>query len=132
MRSRYTAYAIHDATYILATTHPDNPVQPDREGIMAFSLGSRFTGLEIHSYDEDTVTFTASLGDQQFTEKSLFAKRGDRWYYLSGEIIPKPKKKWNDYAQHERGAERKIEAPVFPLVDDVARHFESKRPKDAK
>ena len=92
MRTRYTAYALHYADYIIQTTHPYNPNQPTRESVMQFCITSKFQGLEIKDYDDTTVTFTAYINNSSFTEKSTFAQVDGKWLYLSGEIDPNPQK----------------------------------------
>lgn len=102
MRSRYSAYALNNADYIIATTHPANPAYSDnffnwKRGILKrFSKDSVFKQLDIHDFQEKgqmaTVTFTAHIlegdHDDTFTEKSLFQKIKNKWYYLSGKLEP--------------------------------------------
>jgi SEC-C motif-containing protein len=101
MRSRFSAYALGLADYIMATTHPRfGAYQHDKNSwkkqILAFSNGARFRKLEILSnHDGDAeafVTFTAYLNrdgdDVSFTELSRFVKDGDRWLYAEGKISP--------------------------------------------
>lgn len=100
MRSRYSAYAMNNADYIIATTHPANPQYSDnlfnwKRGILKrFSKDTVFKQLDIHDFQEvgsmATVTFTAHIlegdRDDTFTEKSIFQKIQDKWYYLSGRL----------------------------------------------
>src|SRR5690625_64062 len=78
MRSRYSAYALGNAAYIIETTHSAHPDKrkPCKEWeaqILAFSNGCQFTGLEILKADGCFVTFRAELGiNGSFTEKSEF------------------------------------------------------------
>jgi SEC-C motif-containing protein len=89
MRSRYAAYALGLADYILQTTHPLNPQPKDREQILFFSKQTEFCGLDILSFEDGEkiayVTFTAHLRqngqDAPFTEKSEFEKVDGRWMY---------------------------------------------------
>lgn len=98
MRSRYAAYALGLADYIMATTHPDNPaytadVKTWKQNILEFSKNTRFEDLKILEFIDGPqnayVTFTAYLKqsgrDATFTEKSYFVKEGARWLYHSGE-----------------------------------------------
>jgi SEC-C motif-containing protein len=100
MRSRYAAYAVGNADYLMDTTHPDNPAYSlDRQGwkkkILEFSKNTRFEGLTIVDFidgkEEAFVTFTAYLKqgdhDASFTEKSRFLKITGKWLYVSGEKI---------------------------------------------
>lgn len=103
MRSRYSAYALQLADYIIQTTHPSNPAYTAdkrlwKEEILQFCRDMQFTGLHIEEFVEGperaTVTFTAQLKqgdfDASFREKSLFIKEDGRWFYASGEIPKTP------------------------------------------
>lgn len=99
MRSRYSAYALGLADYIIETTHPLNPhFQLDRntwrKQILDFSENTDFRKLEILAFSEGKyeaeVTFTAFLKqggkDATFTERSHFLKVNNRWLYYSGTV----------------------------------------------
>jgi SEC-C motif-containing protein len=105
MRSRYAAYALQLADYIIQTTHPSNSsysndVRMWRREILQFCSGTRFEGLKVVEFvdgrDKAIVTFTAYLKqgrdgssrDATFTEKSDFVKVGERWLYTSGTLVP--------------------------------------------
>ena len=89
MRSRYAAYALGLADYILQTTHPQNPQIFTRDQILSFCRITTFVGLDILSFEDGEniayVTFTAHLQqegkDASFTEKSLFEKVEGKWLY---------------------------------------------------
>lgn len=92
MRSRYAAYALNLADYIISTTHPDNP--QDKRAISQFSKSTSFNDLKILDFQQHentaTVTFTAYLSqgtqDATFTEKSHFKRVDGRWLYKKGEV----------------------------------------------
>ncbi|MBN2870404.1 MAG: SEC-C domain-containing protein [Campylobacterales bacterium] len=93
MRSRYSAYALGLADYIIKTTHPDNPdftsdTMEWKNGILEFCRSSRFTGLKITEFidgeSEAFVTFEAVLDHGSINEKSRFLKVAGRWLYESG------------------------------------------------
>jgi len=93
MKSRYSAYAVGNASYIIKTTHENNSdftkdVKEWRESIKAFCDTTEFLGLEILKFldgeDEAFVTFKASLSSGEMIEKSRFLKVDDRWLYESG------------------------------------------------
>lgn len=99
MRSRYAAYALGKADYIIKTTHPGSPqFVEDKEkwtrGILQFSSHTQFKGVEILGSQENessaTVTFTAHLvqdeKDVSFTEKSYFEKIHGKWLYQRGQL----------------------------------------------
>ena len=90
MRSRYSAFALGDTGYLLATWHPRTRPQ-------ALDLDSdvRWTGLDVLATTEGslldregTVEFRAHyvvagrVGAQH--ENSRFLRDGGRWHYLDG------------------------------------------------
>jgi len=91
MKSRYVAYVVGDAKYIIKTTHPQNPDYHDNfvaweKSIEVFSQQSDFLRLEIEEFTEELdcayVTFKAILIDSILHERSKFTQIGKRWYYL--------------------------------------------------
>lgn len=95
MRSRYSAFALDLADYIMETTHPDNPDYTEnkavwKKSILEFSQNTRFLGLKIgECIDREEVayvTFEAIFGQGSLTEKSRFLKVGGKWLYESGEF----------------------------------------------
>ncbi len=91
MRSRYTAYALGKANYIIMTTHPKSPYyEKDRKkwqkAILEFCHSTQFLKLEIIGYGEDWVHFIAHLGHAQLNEKSQFEKIDGKWQYLKGTL----------------------------------------------
>jgi SEC-C motif-containing protein len=100
MRSRYSAYALGLADYIIETTHPDHPemslkIWEWREQILQFSRETEFLDLEILNSEEGKekayVTFTAFLmqegKDSSYTEKSLFEQKDGVWLYKEAEFL---------------------------------------------
>ncbi|SDG74778.1 YchJ family protein [Klenkia brasiliensis] len=90
MRSRYSAFAVGDAAYLLATWHPRT-----RPADLELDDDTRWTGLEILAVEgggllaaEGVVEFRASYrrdgeaGAQQ--ERSRFTRVEGRWVYLDG------------------------------------------------
>lgn len=99
MRSRYSAYALGLANYIIETTHPKSPLfVPDQKKwltqIKDFTSQVSFDGLEILETetldDESYVSFVAHLSkegaDLTFSERSRFFKDGEAWKYFDGKI----------------------------------------------
>lgn len=102
MRARFSAFAVGNVEFLIATTHPDGPqAQPDIESwraeLEAYCAAVGFRGLEVHNHEvneiagRSTVTFTATLvrdgEDVGFTEQSLFLLVGERWLYHSGTFV---------------------------------------------
>jgi SEC-C motif-containing protein len=95
MKSRYTAYAVGDASYIIKTTHPNNSDYSDdikswKSSIELFSKETEFLALEIVEFidgeEEAFVTFKAKLSSGDMVEKSRFLKVDNRWLYENGEF----------------------------------------------
>jgi SEC-C motif domain protein len=94
MRSRYSAFAVGDPTYLLDTWHPGT-----RPPALELDPRVRWTGLEIvrtaggTAFDaEGTVEFRAhSVRDGAAAvqhEVSRFVRDGGRWCYLDGVVRP--------------------------------------------
>ena len=91
MRSRYTAFALENADYLLATWHPSTRPAP-------FDLRddpSQWLGLKIcaHTQQDEThasVEFIARYRldgrGQRLHELSQFVREEGRWFYVSGEF----------------------------------------------
>jgi SEC-C motif-containing protein len=89
MRSRYSAFVLHDGDYLLATWHAQQ--RPPR---MVFPPGQRWTGLMIRSTEAGglldtvgTVEFTATYEvhgvAHELHEISRFARLDGRWVYVA-------------------------------------------------
>ena len=91
MRSRYSAFVLERADYLLATWHPDT-----RPATVGFEPGVRWLGLDVRSRsmsdgDHAEVEFVARSRDasgaaSRLHERSRFVRRDEggqsRWYYL--------------------------------------------------
>lgn len=101
MRSRFSAYAVGDVDYLIATTDPAGPqFRADRdrwaEEIAEFCKRTRFEKLGVTHASEDgdrgEVVFFAKLSrdgeDVSFAERSRFTRVAGRWLYHSGELEP--------------------------------------------
>lgn len=96
MRSRYTAYAVKNSTYIMKTTHVNNGDHSSntkawKESIDLFSKETTFSSLKIleciEGTEESFVTFQAELSSGSMLEKSRFLKVDGFWFYESGVIV---------------------------------------------
>ena len=92
MRSRYSAYAAGDSDYLWRTWHPRT-----RPGTLTPDTGIEWLGLEVVDVvaggpDDDTGEgqFRAHYRDGRRTgtlhERSRFAVRARRWFYVDGEV----------------------------------------------
>lgn len=93
MRSRYTAYAIGDEAYLLASWHPST--RPDSLDLAADPV--KWVGLSIESCTDGQaadstgrVRFVAryKAGGRagRLAEDSCFVREDGRWYYVDGEV----------------------------------------------
>jgi SEC-C motif-containing protein len=93
MRSRYSAYALADRAYLLATWHAGTrPSRLDFDD----ALSTRWLGLEVKRHvvddpDHATVEFiaryrTGGAPAVRLHEVSRFVREDGRWYYVDGEF----------------------------------------------
>jgi SEC-C motif domain protein len=93
MRARYSAYAVGDLDYVWRTWHPRTRPETSTQ-----DTGLTWTGLEIldtvdgRAGDQSgEVEFRADYREGRRTgtlhERSRFAVRARRWFYLDGELF---------------------------------------------
>jgi SEC-C motif-containing protein len=92
MRSRYSAYVSRETSYIIKTTHWQNPQYNEnkkawKKELDQFCKSTTFTKLEIQDHTYDTVTFKAYTQQGVLHERSKFVLVDAKWYYLDGEIF---------------------------------------------
>jgi len=100
MKSRYVAYKLKNASYIIKTTHKKNKDYNNdfklwEKQILEFCQNCSFNQLKIINFIDENfesyVTFKVNLSckneDNSFVEKSKFLKEDDIWKYESGIII---------------------------------------------
>lgn len=100
MKSRYCAYAVSNANYIISTSHEKNidfstDLNSWQKDILSFCTNTKFEKLEIIDFIEGEfesyVTFKAYLfqnnQDVSFVEKSRFLKENDKWFYVDGKFL---------------------------------------------
>lgn len=87
MRSRYTAYFYGNREHLWRTWHAKT-----RPAEVAIDPSMRWIGLQILETrdggagdDAGVVSFVASYDGGELRERSLFARRGGRWFYLAEE-----------------------------------------------
>lgn len=91
MRSRYTAFVIERADYLLATWHSSH-----RPASIEFDPGVKWLGLEVRSHRQidgthAEVEFVARQKNPgspavRLHERSRFVREEGRWYYVDGDI----------------------------------------------
>lgn len=90
MRSRYTAFAIPDAAYLMRTTLPAKRKFHNENDLWEWARANTWTKLEITGLPSVNQVafkayFTDAQGNQQIHhELSLFQKMNGRWFYVSG------------------------------------------------
>jgi len=91
MRSRYSAFVLDIADYLLATWHPSTRparIEPNPTGLKWLGLELRHHALQ--PADQATVEFVArnKLGGraQRLHETSRFVREEGRWFYLDGDL----------------------------------------------
>ncbi len=92
MKSRYSAYATHQAEYLLNTTHGSQRKYYSKEAILQWATENQWQKLEIISFTENTVEFKAHFLDnnnvnQVHHEFSAFKLENDSWFYLDGKFV---------------------------------------------
>lgn len=90
MRSRYAAYALDLAPYLLATWHPST-----RPATWAAEAGTQWLGLHVkrdqlldenHASVEFVARYRVAGRGYRLHEISRFVREDDLWYYVDGEF----------------------------------------------
>lgn len=101
MRSRYSAFAVADSSYLMSSAHPTLRKQQNEEDIKSWALENKWQKLEIISTksgqpddEKGEVEFKAYYLDSEgimqiHHERSTFLKEDDLWLYHSGTTPPK-------------------------------------------
>ena len=92
MRSRYSAYVLRLADYLLATWHPDT--RPSELDLSADD--TKWLGLEVkrraqqdnsHATVEFVARYRIAGKGHRLHELSRFVREDGRWYYVAGELL---------------------------------------------
>jgi SEC-C motif-containing protein len=91
MKSRYSAYATHQADYLLETTHVSQRNLYSKSEILLWARANQWQKLEIISATENTVEFKAYFIDENkenqiHYEFSTFKKENESWFYVDGKF----------------------------------------------
>ncbi|WP_339889416.1 YchJ family metal-binding protein [uncultured Flavobacterium sp.] len=89
MRSRYSAYVLHDADYLVATTHISERKYYSKADILEWSKTNTWLKLEVVEAYDNIVEFKAYYLDEKqlaqvHHERSTFKQEGNVWYYVDG------------------------------------------------
>ena len=92
MRSRYSAYVIANADYLVATTHLSTRKFHEKSYILDWAKSNKWQKLEVLESNENFVTFKAYYLDenskpQVHFEKSRFVLENETWFYVDGEFF---------------------------------------------
>jgi SEC-C motif domain protein len=91
MRSRYTAFVLGDAAYLLATWHPDT-----RPAKVNLRDATKWLGLEVrdhrevdgtHAEVEFVARYRIAGRAVRLHERSRFLREDGRWLYVDGELF---------------------------------------------
>jgi SEC-C motif-containing protein len=91
MKSRYSAYATHQADYLLNTTHSSQRIYCSKAEILNWATANEWQKLEIISSTENTVEFKAYFLDKNKVNRvhyefSTFKKENGSWFYVDGKF----------------------------------------------
>ena len=91
MRSRYSAYATHNAEYLMETTYISERKYYSKPEILRWAVSNKWQKLEILSSSENTVEFKAYFLDsdnkpQTHYEFSTFKFENGAWFYVDGKF----------------------------------------------
>ena len=98
MRSRYCAYVLGEIDYITETHDPKRRDDHDPEQARKWSEEAEWLGLQILSTEgggpddesgqvEFIARFRVEGEEHEHRERSLFVKRGGRWYFRDGKVL---------------------------------------------
>lgn len=90
MRSRYSAYAVHNADYLWETTLPKKRHKHPKNEMLQWAKSNQWLKLEVLQASDSIVVFKAYYLDYRLRphvhhEKSYFVKENNNWYYSDGE-----------------------------------------------
>lgn len=92
MRSRYVAYVLKEADYLIATTTPSHQALYSKEDILDWATQNQWQRLEITNVTPTTVTFKAYFLDAYnqshiHHEHSRFVFENGAWFYVDGDYF---------------------------------------------
>jgi SEC-C motif-containing protein len=99
MRSRYSAFCLKDADYLLASLHKKPRAKESRKALLGSFGSTRWCSLRVigcrqglFGQHRGEVEFAAFYSDSdtggQLHERSRFVFEDGRWFYVDGDILP--------------------------------------------
>ena len=91
MRSRYSAYVLQNADYLMETTHVSERKHYSKSEILEWAKSNTWMKLEVIKAFDDIVEFKAYYLDSTLKakihhEKSSFKQENGVWFYVDGEF----------------------------------------------
>ncbi|MFH6937573.1 YchJ family protein [Flavobacterium sp. FlaQc-30] len=91
MRSRYSAYATHNADYLMETTYISKRKYYSKPEILRWAKENTWLQLSINEFTETTVVFNVYFLNSEnqsdiHYEFSTFKFENGAWYYLEGKF----------------------------------------------
>jgi len=92
MQSRYSAYVVKNADYLVATTHESTRSLFSKDEILRWASENQWEKLEIIAFDATIVEFQAFFtgpdGEKySHYERSTFEKVDGHWFYVDGVFL---------------------------------------------
>ncbi|MCF6142444.1 hypothetical protein L1S34_14200 [Flavobacterium sp. K77] len=92
MRSRYSAFALRNAEYLMITTHSSQQKYHSKEDYLTWATQNEWLKLEIVEAHDNIVEFKAWYHNQEKVlclhhERSSFVMDNGAWYYVDGIFV---------------------------------------------
>ncbi len=100
MRSRYSAFCTGNIDYLIATHHPTQRGNQERQALAQTIAETEWLSLRVLAATENQVEFVAFYKTQgklgQLHERSNFVQHNGQWVYVDGMYLPPIKLERND------------------------------------
>jgi SEC-C motif-containing protein len=100
MRSRYSAFCTGNIDYLIATHHPTQRGDQERQALAQTIAETEWLSLRVLAATENQVEFVAFYKTQgelgQLHERSNFVQHNGQWVYVDGMYLPPIKLERND------------------------------------
>jgi SEC-C motif-containing protein len=92
MRARYSAFALRQADFLMATLHPSRHQADELAQLNKSLANTQWLALHVLAAQANSVEFVAFFRQQhklgQLHERSHFVFEAGRWWYLDGDFLP--------------------------------------------